>query len=176
MNRLFTAFAWVLTLTSSPLSAHDVCLVNDSDQTALFTVVSGTQRIEKKLDPKTHELITLTEALHDRVVIVQTINDAAPSKTPSKLKVVGTKVLTEQESGRCNFCYVRKNAEHNLEMEFLDFVCLDVVPHSYDPKTLERLPELNSDLPKSSELTMPQAPESPVQLRKAIWFAAEPSE
>lgn len=162
MNRLFTAFAWVLTLTSSPLSAHDVCLVNDSDQIALFTVVSGTQRIEKKLDPKTHELITLTEALHDRVVIVQTTNDADPNKTPSKLKVVGTKVLTEQEAEHWNFCYVHNN-QHSLEVKLLGFVCLDEAT-------------LSDEAQETHKLTKNQASKSPVQLRQEIWFAAEPTE
>jgi hypothetical protein len=176
MSRVFTAFAWMLTLSTPPLVASDVCLINDSDRIAHFTVVAGTVRFEKQLEPQTHEFISLAATQDDQVVIVQATdkhgsNDAAP-----KMKVVGTKVLTDQEKERWNFCCVRGTADTGIEMDLLGFVCLDVVPLSYDPKATENFPEVKSKLLHSLRTTKSINPESPVHLRKAIWLAPQPAE
>ena len=176
MHRVFTAFAWMLTLSTSPLVASDVCLINDSDRVAHFTVVAGTVRFEKQLKPQTHEFVSLAATQDDQVVIVQTAENNGPNEAAPKMKVVGTKVLTDKEKDRWNFCYVRGAADTGIEMDMLGFVCLDVVPLTYDPKATENFPEVKSKLLQSLKTTENINPESPVHLRKAIWLAPQPAE
>lgn len=173
MSRLFTAFAWMLTLSSSPLLAIDVCLVNDTDQTTLFTVVSGTHRFERQLKPQTHEFVSLAETDDERVVIVQSTDTIIAGEAKSAMKVVGTKVLTEKEKGRWNFCYVHGTAATGLEMELLGFVCLDIVPLSYDEESTRNFSSVKSSMIASLQSTENTRPETTVELRKNIWFVAE---
>jgi hypothetical protein len=105
-------FRFVLALASlfsqcpaSELLASEMCFINDSDRTAIFIVISGSERYEKRLEPKSHEFVLVTDTRDDRVVIAQTVEELGPDKLRGTVKVVDSKVLTEHVN-RLNFCYV----------------------------------------------------------------------
>ncbi len=72
MFRFVTVCAFLTwLLPASSLFAIDVCLVNDSDLTAIVTVISGSERIEKSLKPRSHAFVLIADTKDDRVVIAQ---------------------------------------------------------------------------------------------------------
>lgn len=158
MPRIFTAFAWMLTLTSSPLLADEVCLVNESDHVALFTVVSGTERLQKQIPPQSHEFVPWVAAHDDQVIIVQTNVPTESKDGQPKMSVVDTKVLKAKEQASWNFCCVHGSVEQGLEMELLNFDCL------------RRSGEKCSDKSYSPNSQHLYGQGTSVELQKPVWF------
>jgi len=66
MSRFMTAVAFLVLLFGvSRLFAIDGCLVNDSKRTAVITVIAGSDRFEKSLEPKSHAFVVLAERNKD---------------------------------------------------------------------------------------------------------------
>jgi hypothetical protein len=170
MSRFLTAVAiLVLLFPSSQLFAIEVCLVNDSKNTTIITVISGLDRFEKRLEPKSHAFVVLADTKDNRVVIAQTVDESRPDKVSSSIKVVDTKVLSEHVN-RLNFCYVHGTEEEGLRMDLLAFVCLDIVPHQWgnEPSENERFPQLKAELVKSLKHTTEIDPKSNASVKKFV--------
>lgn len=170
MSRFMTAVAFlVLLFPASRLFAIEVCLVNDSKHTTVITVISGSDRFEKRLEPKSHAFVVLVDTKDDRVVIAQTVDESNPDRVSSSIKVVDTKVLSEHVN-RLNFCYVHGTEEEGLRMDLLAFVCLDIVPHRWgkEPSEDERFPQLKAELVKSLKSTTEIDPKSNASLKKFV--------
>ena len=170
MSRFLIAFViLVLLFPSSRLFAIDVCLVNDSKHTTVITVISGSDRFEKRLEPKSHAFVVLADTKDDRVLIAQTVDESSPEKVSSSIKVVDTKVLSEHVN-RLNFCYVHGTEEEGLRMDLLAFVCLDIVPHRWgkEPSEDERFLQLKAELIKSLRSTTESDPKSNANLKRFV--------
>jgi hypothetical protein len=169
MSRFVTAFALMILFSpASHLFAIEVCLVNDSDRTAIVTVISGTERYEKRLKPKSHAFVLIADTQDDRVVIAQTVDESSPDKSTASTKVVGTKVLTEHVN-RLNFCYVHETEEDGLRMDVLAYVCLDIVPHQWGKEPSDkRFPQVKAELIQSLTNTTEIEPESKANLKKFV--------
>jgi hypothetical protein len=158
-------------LFTAPLFGSDVCFVNDSDRSTVITVISGTERLEKRLKPKSHEFVSLEDTNHDRVVIAQYIEESPSSPTDAAIKVVGSKSLTQKIDRRWNFCYVHGSAKEGLEMDLLGFVCLDIVPMQWNREpTTEKYPRVRTELIASLKSTEEINPESKVDLKRFLGF------
>ena len=170
MSRYMTAVAFlVLLFPASRLFAIDVCLVNDSKHTTVITVIPGSDRFEKRLEPKSHAFVVLADTKDDRVVIAQTVEESSADNVNSSIKVVDTKVLSEHVN-RLNFCYVHGTEEEGLRMDLLAFVCLDIVPYRWgkEPSEDERFPQLKAELVKSLKSTTEIDPKSNANLKKFV--------
>jgi hypothetical protein len=169
MFRLGTAFASLLLFCPAfQLLASEMCFINDSDRTAIFIVISGTERYEKRLKPKSHEFVLVTDTKDDRVVIAQTVEGSSPDKMSVTTKVVDSKVLREHVN-RLNFCYVHQDGAGGLRMDLLAFVCLDVVPHRWGKEPAEEdFPYVKSKLINSLVSTMEIDPKSDMALKKFV--------
>ncbi len=170
MSRYMTAVAFlVLLFPASRLFAIDVCLVNDSKHTTVITVISGSDRFEKRLEPKSHAFVVLADTKDDRVVIAQTVEESSADNVNSSIKIVDTKVLSEHVN-RLNFCYVHGTEEEGLRMDLLAFVCLDIVPHRWGKESSEdeRFPQLKAELIKSLKSTTESDPKSNAILKKFV--------
>jgi hypothetical protein len=172
MSRFISALAFLaLLFPASRLLAVEVCLVNDSDRTAIITVISGSERFEKRIKPKSHAFVLIADTKDDRVVIAQSVDESSPDQVTSSTKVVDTKVLTEHVN-RLNFCYVHGTEADGLRMDLLAFVCLDIVPHQWgrEPLEHERFPHVKSELIQSLKSTTEVDPLSSGSLRKFVRF------
>lgn len=174
MLRKIGAFASAMFFSGAPLFGADLCLVNDSDRTAIFTVINGSDHFEKQLKPKSREFVSLEDTKNDRVVITQFVSEAKATDGPPVLKVVSTKVLTEKLKDRFNFCYVHGSAEEGMRMDLFAFSCLDVVPLEWTKEpTTEDYVLVRSKLIGSLKSTTEINPESEVNLKKNLWTLGE---
>ena len=62
---MITVVILVLLFPASRLFAMEVCLVNDSKHTTVITVISGSERFEKSLEPISHACVGLAERNRD---------------------------------------------------------------------------------------------------------------
>lgn len=154
MLRKICAFAMLVMGSASTLFGADVCLVNDSDRTAIFTVVSGAERFEKRLNPKCHEFVSLADTSDDRVVITQFANESEASGGKPVIKVVDSKVVRGKLNSRFSFCFVHGKAEEGIQMDLLGYICLDVVPLEWNKEpAADVYPQIRSELFNSLENT-----------------------
>ena len=131
-------------------------------------MISGSERYEKRLEPKSHEFVLVTDTRDDRVVIAQTVEELGPDKLRGKVKVVDSKVLTEHVN-RLNFCYVHGTGGEGLRMDLMAFVCLDIVPHRWGKEpSYEDFPHVKSTLINSLAVTTEIDPKSDMALKKFV--------
>lgn len=162
--------AWVMISTGDRLQAIEVCLVNDTDQEALFTVISGIERLEKRVPPKSRAFIDLVDAKDDRVVIAQRVQ-AGPSLDGAPMTVVGTQVLKGPMVNLMNFCYVHGAAGEEVQVDLLGFRCLDIVPLDWKAVTSrEDFGRLRSALIASLRTTEEVQPESQGILKQSLGY------
>ncbi len=150
---------------------RDVCLVNDSHKTTIFTVISGSEEpFERVLKPHTHSFVRLPATFDDRVVFARTVEDSNdPTKGPSRIVNVAT--IQDQAKDRWSFCYVHAGDNKTLSMDLLGWVCLDVVPLSWQGTTVEDSQRSKEQLLNSLKGTteVDSVPDS--QLKKFLPFA-----
>ncbi len=171
MSRIVTVLAFLATFFPAiRLFSIEVCLVNDSDRTAIITMIAGTERYERRLKPRTHAYVLIADTKDDRVVIAQTLDESNPDKLTSPIKVVDTKVITG-DANRLNFCYVHGTETAGLRMDLFAFVCLDIVPQRWgkEPSEDERFPRVKSQFIKSMRSTTEIDPNSNSHLKKFVW-------
>lgn len=150
---------------------RDVCFINDSDQTILFTVVSGANRFEKRLKPRTHSFVIMDVPMDDRVVLVQTLpNSDGITKAP--MRVVNNQSLTGISAGRWNFCYVHSNSSKSLSADLLGWVCLDIVPLDWQATTVADFQKTKSELLASLKSTTETDSATQSFLKKNLRFAS----
>ena len=169
MFRFVLALASLFSLyPASELLASEMCFINDSDRIAIFIVISGSERYEKRLEPKSHEFVLVTDTRNDRVVIAQTVEELGPDKLRGTVKVVDSKVLTEHVN-RLSFCYVHGTGGEGLRMDLMAFVCLDIVPHRWGKEpSYEDFPHVKSKLTNSLAVTTEIDPKSDMALKKFV--------
>ncbi len=169
MNRLVQSFAILFVLfPASRLLGIDVCLINDSDRTAIVTVISGTDHFEKRLKPKSHVFVSLVDSKDDRVVIAQTVDETNADKSTWTTKVVDTKVIAEQVN-RLSFCYLHEEESSGLKMDLLAYVCLDIVPQQWGKEpSNERFEGVKAKLIRNMTSTEEIEPESSSNLKKYV--------
>ena len=169
MSRLVIAFAFLMLLSpTTRLLGIEVCLVNDSNRTAIITVISGAEHLEKRLIPKSHVFVSLVDNNNDRVVIAQTVDESNADQSTWSFKVVDTKVLTDNVD-RLNFCYVHEAEPNELKMDLLAFVCMDIVPQTWGKEpSNERFADVKSSLVKSLKTTKEIGPESQAKLKRFV--------
>lgn len=177
MSRTLVLFTFSFVLFSAGRALGiDVCFVNDSDRPTKFTVISGEDRFEKLLQPKSHEFVSVEDTKHDRVVIAQILNESDASSAAGSIKVVGVKTVLNSLGGRWNFCFVHGTAAEGISMDLFGFVCLDVVPHNWHQEPSdERYPLVRAQLMESMKNTRDVAPDSISNLRKSLWHWCIPS-
>lgn len=171
MSRFVTALAFVaMSFPASHLFSIEVCLVNDSDRTAIITMIAGSERYERRLKPRTQTYVRIADTKDDRVVIAQALDESTPNALTSSIKVVDTKVVAG-DVNRLNFCYVHGNTTEGLRMDLFAFVCLDIVPQRWgkEPSEDERFPQLKSQLIKSLRSTTEIDPNSNSHLKEFVW-------
>ncbi len=160
-------------LTANRLFGIDVCLVNDSDCVIFVSVVAGSGRFEKSLEPKSHAFVTLEDTNDDRVVIAQKVGEPRAAHAASPIKVVSTKVLTEHQMNRRFFCYVHQTTR-DIQMDILAYDCLDIVPYRWgkdpsgDEPSRENYLRIRSQLIRSLKSTSEIDPETSSGLKKSL--------
>lgn len=144
----YAMLSWLLNTTC--LFGKEVCFVNDSDRTVIFSVISGSDRFERRLKPGSHVFVTLQDSLDDRVVITQYSDESGSNEKADRIKVIRTKVLSGIIEERWKICYVHGGGREPIQMDLLGFICLDIVALQWheDPSD-DRYPAIKTQLFKS---------------------------
>jgi hypothetical protein len=156
---------------STRVHALEVCFVNDTQQATTITVITGNDRVELQVDPRTHRFVSLPDSNDDRVVIAQSRSDDSGQSDSATIHVIGSQTLANRSDRRWRFCYVRPTEDERMQMDLLGFVCLDVVPMRWgSPAEVAEFQQVRTRLLKSLRETTESNPDAQSTMRPLLTF------
>lgn len=156
---------------STRVHALEVCFVNDTQQATTITVITGSDRFELHMDPKTRRFVSLPDSNDDRVVIAQSRTELKDETGPGTIQVIGAQTLANRSDRRWSFCFVRPAEKERVQMDLLGFVCLDIVPMRWgSPKAIAEFQAVRKSLLKSLRETTESDPDTHSTLRPLLTY------
>ncbi|MFN7732006.1 MAG: hypothetical protein ACK5OB_08885 [Pirellula sp.] len=169
--RLVVFCMLAMAFLSTRIHALEVCFVNDTQQATTITVITGSDRIELQIDPRTHRFVSLPDSNDDRVVIAQSRSESKGESDSATTRVIGSQTLANRSDRRWRFCYVRPTADERMQMDLLGFACLDVVPMRWgSPAEVAEFRQVRDRLLKSLRETTESNPDVPSTMRPLLTF------